>query len=70
MKRIPALVIEGPAISKTDRELSQAILAGDMRNAWQKEKRSMPDLRSEKGIDRRPRDDTYRDNYPQIFGHE
>lgn len=72
MAKVLSGVIEGPAISRTNKELAQAILGGEMRNAWEQETHNRQDLRpaDERSIDRRPRDDAFRQNYPRIFGHE
>jgi hypothetical protein len=47
-------------------------MGGEMKNAWQKETRPGQDIRPDdmKNIDRRPREDSFRENYARIFGHD
>jgi len=59
-------VIQGKGISKTDKELVQAILGGEMKNAW--EKGDGVDTRAERQT-WTPRDHNYPENYERIFGH-
>lgn len=65
--------MEGPAISKPNRELAQAILGGEMKNAWQKtvpgESRDMRPLTSKARLSRVVTEE-YRDHYEQIFGRK
>lgn len=56
---------------KEDQELVQAILGGEMRNAWQKtEAGEGRDERNEKPTLSRPSRSAYRENYTRIFGHD
>lgn len=61
-------IVQGKSVSKADKELIEAILGGEMRNAW--EPGDGIDQRGEDGpYSKRPvtkRKNSYRDNYDQI----
>jgi hypothetical protein len=66
------VIVEGPAMKSETKDLLRSIMGGEMKNAWQKETRPGQDMRPNdmKNIDRRPREDSFRENYARIFGHE
>lgn len=60
------LVLEGKGVSKSDKQLSESIMAGEMQNAWQRG--DGVDYRAEKPS-RQRNSHAYRENYERIFGH-
>lgn len=59
-------VIEGKGASKSDKQLAESIMAGEMQNAWQRG--DGVDYRFEKPSRQRS-SKAYRENYERIFGH-
>jgi hypothetical protein len=56
---------------KEDKEMVQAILGGELRNAWQKTNPGEgKDIRKDKPTYTRPSRGNFRDNYTRIFGHD
>ena len=58
-------VIEGKGISKSDKELVQSILGGEMKNAWQRG--DGKDIRDNKGGGWNSKSPSFLSNYEQIF---
>jgi len=69
MKRPQHTIVQGKSISKADKELVEAILGGEMKNAW--ETGDGIDTRADEGpYSKRPitkRRNLYAENYDRIF---